>query len=148
MKRSGGARSLMLAVLVGAAGYGQPVAFCADDSALPTGGIYEAEGRRDPFIALVRDGRVITPPQGAGDGKRTAALPMLRGILWDAGGRSIALIDDTELQVGGETRGYRVTAITKAAVTLTRGEKSFVLRLEESGAAPSTTLQPGGGDLP
>ena len=147
MSRLRGAWMVVLAAasISGAAGF--PASLVAEESA--RGGVYQSEGHRDPFVPLVRDGRIITPPQATGgDGRRTTAMPVLHGILWDAGGRSIAMIDDTELQVGGEVRGYQVTEITRATVSLARAGQIFVLRLEESGEATPTTTKQGGGDQP
>lgn len=147
MRRLRGAWMFMLAAASIAGTAGHPASSVAEEGA--RGGVYQSEGHRDPFLPLVRDGRIITPPQATGgDGRSTTSLPVLHGILWDAGGRSIAMIDDTELQVGGEARGYQVTEITKSTVSLARGGQIFVLRLEESGGATPTTTKQGGGDQP
>jgi hypothetical protein len=55
---------------------------------------------------------------------------VLYGILWDPGGRSIALVDDLEVSVGDSIGPYRVEEIRPDAVVLAResGEQ-FVLEL-------------------
>ena len=76
---------------------------------------YDAKSRRDPFVALVRDGRVTgASKQPVGE----TLKPVLYGILWDAGGQSIALINDKESRVGDTVNGYRVKEIRQDAVVL------------------------------
>ena len=77
---------------------------------------YDAKGRRDPFVSLVREGRVVTPV--ASSASPDGTTPILYGIVWDPGGRSLALINDTEVQVGGMIGKYRVEEIRRDAVVL------------------------------
>jgi hypothetical protein len=91
--------------------------------------VYKAEGVRDPFIPLVRDGRVVAYLNRRGPG---AALPILFGVLWDPAGGSIALIDNTEARVGDEVSGYRVKEIHKDSVVLTSGENDVVVQVVNS----------------
>ena len=88
---------------------------------------YNAHGRRDPFVLLVRDGRLVGGVQNmrGGDGSTL----VLHGIVWDAGGHSIALIDDTEARVGDTIGEYRVQEIRQDAVVLTNGGEPVVLRI-------------------
>ena len=89
--------------------------------------VYDAKGRRDPFIPLVRNGQLINVTGQFG----TLDQPVLRGILWDPSGRSIALINDMEVNVGDLIGGYRVDAIRQDAVVLTvDGGEPLVLQLE------------------
>jgi hypothetical protein len=88
---------------------------------------YDARGRRDPFVALVRDGRILTP---TGSLRPTSSThPVLNGILWDPGGQSVALINDTEARVGDTVSGYRVAEIRRDAVVLTNGGEPLVLEI-------------------
>ena len=101
---------------------------------------YDAKGRRDPFVSLVREGRVVTPASSSAglDG----ATPTLYGIVWDPGGRSIALINDTEVQVGGMIGKYRVEEIRRDAVVLAAGGERTVLQIAfgpSSSASSGTT---------
>ena len=98
---------------------------------------YDAAGHRDPFVPLVRDGRLvgIVAPSGA-----QADKPVLYGILWDPGGDSIALINDGEVRVGEVISGYRVQEIRQDAVVLSSGSGSVVLEIAFE--APSK-LSPG-----
>ena len=89
---------------------------------------YDAKGRRDPFVSLVRDGRYVVG--FGGDDRRSSGPFTLRGILWDPAGTSIAMIDDVEVKVGDTLGDYRVTEIQQAAVVLhTSGGERVVLEL-------------------
>lgn len=89
---------------------------------------YTAKDARDPFIPLVREGRLVNIP-GATGGPMSASSLMLSGILWDPSHHSIALINDQEVTVGDTIGGYQVTAIRQDAVVLARDGQSVVLRL-------------------
>lgn len=90
---------------------------------------YDAKGRCDPFVPLVREGHVVPCETGtqAEDGK--SSTPKLGGILWDSGGHSIALINGGEAQVGDAVNGYEITDITRDEVVLTRDDERMVLRI-------------------
>lgn len=97
--------------------------------------IYDAKGKRDPFVPLVRDGRAIA----AGDtlllsGPVDTSLPLLGGILWDPAGRSIALLNEKEAMVGDVVGGYRVAEIHEDQVVLEQEGRRVTLRItfEES----------------
>ena len=113
-------------------------------------GLYQPEGRRDPFSPLVRDGRVIVPVQSATNEKGLAVLPVLHGILWDAGGHSLAIIDDVEVQAGQVVRGYQVVEIRRDAVILDRNGKHITvpLNVEEHPSTTKANQTQGGGDRP
>lgn len=85
---------------------------------------YDAKGQRDPFVPLVRDGRVLANPGGGGFSNLT-----LVGILWDPSGQSIALINDTEAKVGDVLGEYQVQEIRQDGVVLMRGGNPVVLQL-------------------
>jgi len=106
---------------------------------------YDSKGRRDPFIPLVRDGRVVSV---TGDAQRAGGgAPVLYGILWDPAGKSIALLNDTEAKVGDTIEGYQVLEIRHDAVVLTNGGEPVVLQISfdvsPSKLSPRTTK--GGG---
>ncbi len=99
---------------------------------------YDSKGQRDPFVPLVRDGRLV----GVDTGRRVdAATPFLYGVLWDPNGRSIALINDEDVRVGEQIAGYQVVEIREDAVVLNNGGKPVVLRI--SFEIPSDTGSPG-----
>jgi|GEM_PF-2031987 len=118
--------------------WGQPV-FAAATAATRPLSTYDAKGKRDPFMPLVRDGRVVTiQPGGHGTGD-FGITPVLGGILWDEGGKSLALINDTEAHVGDLVNGeYRVTEIRKDAVVLTHepdgGPVVLTITFEDDGS--------------
>ena len=91
------------------------------------GFLYDGKGRRDPFVGLVRDGRLVGAPRTR---KLEPLKPVLYGILWDSDGKSIALINDVEVNVGDKVGGYRVEEIRPDAVVLAReGGRQIVLEL-------------------
>ena len=107
---------------------------------------YDPKGRRDPFVALVRDGRLIGG--NTSNEPIEPSKPVLYGILWDAGGESIALINDGEVKVGDTIGEYRVAEIRQDAVVLTSGAETLVLQLQFEKSAelsPNTTT---GGEGP
>jgi len=107
---------------------------------------YDAGGRRDPFIALIQDGRFArTSPIAQVD----TSKPVLYGILWDPSGQSLALINDTEVTVGDTVSGYQVQEIREDAVVLTDdGDHPLVLRVSfetaPTGHAPDDATREGG----
>ena len=87
---------------------------------------YDSGGRRDPFAPLVRDGRLVAATPGT---RVATSTPVLYGILWDAGGDSIALINDAEVRVGDAVGDYRVKAIRQDAVVLDNEGEPLVLQI-------------------
>jgi hypothetical protein len=98
---------------------------------------YDSKGLRDPFIPLVRDGRLVGTPTAT---QLEPSKPVLYGILWDSGGQCLALINDTEVKVGDMVGEYQVTEIRKDAVVLTAGGESMVLELQFE--KPASELSP------
>ena len=103
---------------------------------------YDSKSRRDPFVALVRDGRLIA----AGPGTRLeASTPVLYGILWDPGGNSIAMINDGEVKVGDWVGQYQVREIHQDTVVLHSGTAELlVLKLAFDAPAPAAGTTKGG----
>lgn len=97
---------------------------------------YDPGTARDPFIALVREGRIIG---GLQPGQTDMSKPVLFGILWDPGGRSIALINDVEVKVGDVVGAYRVMEIRPDAVVMSDGGEPLLLTIafEEPPKKPS-----------
>jgi hypothetical protein len=89
--------------------------------------VYDAKGHRDPFIALVRDGKLIGTQKGA---PLDTSKPVLYGILWDPHGQSMAMLNDTEVKVGDTVGIYQVLEIRKDAVVLSAGGDPVVLQIE------------------
>ena len=103
--------------------------------------VYHAKGKRDPFIPLVRDGKLISLVDGESAPATSLSGLQLTGILWDPGGRSLALINGTEIGVGGTVEGYHVAQIRQDRVVLMRDGKSLVLQIafEEASSTPEDT---------
>ena len=106
---------------------------------------YDSGGRRDPFMPLVRDGRLVA----AGPGVRLEqSKPVLYGILWDPTGHSIALINDAEVKQGDRVGDYEVKEIQHDAVVLDDGGEPVVLTIAFDAPpklSPDTTK---GGEAP
>ena len=101
---------------------------------------YDAKERRDPFVALVTDGRMVgVRPGAAGDKSK----PILYGILWDPHGQSIALVNNTEVKVGDRVGLYQVIEIRQDAVILTGGGGESVV-LQIAFEVPSSNAPMGG----
>jgi len=134
-------RSVVLLGLVAAASVSGWMTTARAGSALATDPniwVYDSKGRCDPFIPLVREGRVVpcdSRPGTAGDESKTA-VPTLGGILWDAEGRSIALINGGETKTGDTVDGYRVSEIHRDEVVLTRESERVLLRIGFGDAKP------------
>ncbi|MBI3088412.1 MAG: hypothetical protein HYY91_05985 [Candidatus Omnitrophica bacterium] len=87
---------------------------------------YDAKGKRDPFVPLVREGRFVSAVAG---GVGDFSNPALAGILWDPSGHSIALINEMEVKVGDVLGEYEVSEIRQDAVVLMRQGKPLVLQM-------------------
>ena len=88
---------------------------------------YDANGKRDPFVPLLRDGRFVG---SAGSPSTTHPSDLLlSGIVWDPAGRSFALINETEVAVGETIGGYQVIDIRRDAVVLVRDGKPLMLQM-------------------
>ena len=105
---------------------------------------YDPQNRRDPFVPLVRDGRLATATAGQ---KIETSKPVLYGILWDPGGRSVALINNEEARVGDKVNEYLVKEIRQDAVVLASGGgEPFVLHITFEAASPDGAKQAATGD--
>ena len=98
---------------------------------------YSAKGHRDPFIPLVRNGRLV-PWRG---GSLDPTKPVLHGILWDPRGHSFAMINDVEVTVGERVDAYRVVEIREDAVVL-RDEMGELIVLQIEFETPSPDHPP------
>ena len=148
--RVASAIGMLTALILGGAGVGvgaepTPVPAQKQSPNPPQPSVYDAHNRRDPFVPLVREGRVL-----GGSSETTmgdCSQPTLGGILWDPSGHSIALINDSEFKVGDllSECDYRVAEIRKDAVVLSREDESIVLRIAfEDEAKPKKQTSTGG----
>ena len=90
---------------------------------------YEPGSHRDPFLPLVRDGRLVGDEATAQDTPVESFKPVLYGVLWDPGGQSIAMINDTEVKVGDMVGDYRLLEIRPDSVVLENGGERMALQL-------------------
>ncbi len=100
---------------------------------------YDPKGRRDPFTPLARDGRLVSGASGTARMAGVSSL-VLSGIVWDQGGQSIALVNDTEVRVGETIGDYDVEAIRQDAVVLRHRGQVVLLQLPDE--VPSSELPP------
>lgn len=107
-------------------------------------GSYDSHGKRDPFIPLVHDGRFVAVTGGMSTAASVSDLH-LAGIVWDAAGSSIALINETEVKVGDQIGEYQVAEIRQDAVVLLKDGKPIMLQLTFDTPTPSQE-QRGGED--
>lgn len=97
---------------------------------------YDSKGKRDPFVALVREGRFVGTTGAMSSASHMSDL-QLAGILWDPAGHSLALINEMEVAVGDMAGDYQVMDIRPDAVVLMREGKTVVLQLSFEGPSPS-----------
>lgn len=131
-------RAIWIVALSAVWGFG---AMAPIGAALSGAYVYESQGRRDPFVPLVRNGRIL--------GRVTAAealsllKPVLYGILWAPDGKSIAIINDQEVNVGDTVGSFQVERILPESVILTReGGESVVLGLTFEAEGSEDTSAP------
>ena len=79
-------------------------------------------GKCDPFVPLVRDGKVIPC-------EPTRTRLELTGIVWEPDGTSLALVNGTEVRVGEVVDGYEVIEIRRESVTVVHNGERLVLML-------------------
>lgn len=97
------------------------VLFSQEDS------IYDAQGRRDPFIPLVTpDGRLLKIEK-----KEDAEALAIEGIIYDKYDLSYAVISGEVVKVGDAIAGYRVLKIEKNKVILIKDGQPMELELKE-----------------
>jgi hypothetical protein len=90
--------------------------------------IYDDAGRRDPFYPLVgNDGRILAPR----DTNAKVKDLQLEGILWDAGGNSLAIINQQILSAGESIGAFEIIEIRRNEVVISSGNKQAILKLSE-----------------
>ena len=105
--------------------------------------IYDAQGRRDPFAPLVRDGKLVSSTVAGPTTSGSVGPLTLDGILWDPTGQSIVLINGTEAKIGDTVGGYVVRDIRQDAVTLEQDGDILVLQINfEAAPAPEEGAGP------
>ena len=127
-----------MALILIAAAIAGPRTEAEEAAPIPEAFTYDPKGNRDPFIALVREGRLVGSKPGS---TFDFSKPVLYGILWDPGGHSIAMINDMEVKVGDALGPYEVEEIRQDAVVLSGVGEPLVLQLDFETPSPSTTKE-------
>ncbi len=91
--------------------------------------IYDAKGKRDPFIPLVTsDGRLLKLER-----ESTASGLLLEGIIYDEHGLSYAIVNGEVVRVSDKTGDYQVLKIEKNKVIFIKGGQTTEVELKEEG---------------
>jgi len=101
-----------------------PPVFAADETEF----IYDSRGERDPFMPLItKDGKAITTYG------RISSISdvVVEGILYDAQGESVVVINDVVLKEGDSISGITVKSIEKNSVVLSFKDKEHTLKIKE-----------------
>ncbi len=99
--------------------------FCFSQEAF----IYDAKGKRDPFIALVTpDGRLLKLDQEEGAGGLS-----LEGIIYDKNGMSYAIVNGQIVKVGDMVAKYQVLRIEKNKVIFIKEGEQTEIELKKEG---------------
>ncbi len=92
--------------------------------------IYDAKGRRNPFIPLVTsDGRILKLDNIGEDQKGLS----LDGIAFDKNGISYALVNGEIVNIGDTVNGYTVLKIETERVTFIKDGELLQLELNKEG---------------
>ncbi len=92
--------------------------------------IYDDHGKRDPFGALVNNsGAVIIYDTGLSVGDLT-----LEGIIADAAGNNLAIVNGRIVKASDKVGPYTVTLISKDHIELSKGQEYFMLTLKKGGS--------------
>lgn len=89
--------------------------------------VYDDCGLRDPFWRLISPAGVILTHEN----DLTFADLELEGILADASGQSLAIINGRVLRAGERLGAFTVQNVTSEAVMLLRGKDIFMLKLKK-----------------
>ncbi len=91
--------------------------------------IYDAKGKRDPFIPLVTpDGRLLKLEKEEG----SAGL-LLEGIIYDEYGLSYAIVNGEVVRISDKVNGYQVLKIEKNKVIFIKEGQITEVELKEDG---------------
>ena len=89
--------------------------------------VYDEHGKKDPFTVLVSaTGEVITE-----DADMTVTDMNLEGIMVDAKGNNLAIINGKVVKALDVVGGFRVEAINADAVELAKNKEHFTVKLKK-----------------
>ncbi|MFZ5801188.1 MAG: hypothetical protein ACOY3D_07450 [Candidatus Omnitrophota bacterium] len=86
---------------------------------------YDSKGKRDPFMPLVTSQGYIVNIED----ELLVADMNLEGIIYDAGGRSMAVINGKVVKSGDNIGRYTIKEIRKERVILVKDEEESILEL-------------------
>lgn len=102
------------------------IIFCSDILAQEAF-IYDAQGKRNPFIPLITSsGRVLKVEQAEG----MSGL-LVDGIVFDKNGLSYALVNGDVVRIGDEIAGYQVLKIEKNKIVFIKDAEPLEIELKE-----------------
>ncbi|MBM3246591.1 MAG: hypothetical protein FJZ13_04610 [Candidatus Omnitrophica bacterium] len=91
--------------------------------------VYNAQNKRNPFIALVTsDGRILKLEQEGAPEKL-----LLEGIIYDKQGLSYAIVSGEIVKVGDSADGYQVFKIEKNKVIFLKEGQPLEIELKKEG---------------
>ena len=89
--------------------------------------LYDAQGKRDPFIPLVTpDGRLLKLEQEAG----VAGL-LLEGIIYDKNGTSCAIVNGEIVRIGDKVGEFQVLKIEERKVIFIKEGQTIEVELKK-----------------
>ncbi len=92
--------------------------------------VYKDKDTRDPFIALVTaEGRILP---GAREQTESTNID-LEGVIWDASGKSLAIINGKPVKEQQRIMNFQVLKIKKDSVLLQKEGKVIVIYLKKGG---------------
>lgn len=91
--------------------------------------IYDAKGKRNPFIPLVTsDGRLLKLDREEARGDLS-----IEGIIYDKDGRSFAIVNGSVVGIGDTVGDYQVLKIEKDRVILIKEGQTFEVGMNKEG---------------
>lgn len=91
--------------------------------------IYDSHGHRDPFVPISSK----SSTEVVKDGKKDMSFS-LEGIIWEPGGKALAIINDTILREHDQIDGFEVNRIMRDRVVLSKDDKEVSLFLSKEEA--------------
>lgn len=91
--------------------------------------VYDAAGRRDPFVPLVSaDGRLLSP------NKETLQELQVNGIIYDGQGSSYAIVNSMVVKNGDMIGEYKVLRIEEGKVVFDKGGQPLEVEIHQEEA--------------
>ena len=91
--------------------------------------VYNENGKRDPFWPLVSASGTITTYES----DMTAADMVLEGVVVDAHGDNLAIVNGKIVKKGEQVASYQVDSISNDHVDLSNSQEHLTIRLKKGG---------------